>query len=104
MLGQFIGQSNVTKDNIHTAFKIYDSFRRPFTQRVAAASMQMGLMHSLIHPELNAPVTSSSVAGEYLAKIVENIERFKEWRRENDHMEDCQSALRLLQEKIIETS
>lgn len=104
MLGLFVGQSTITKDNIPTAFKIYDDSRRPFTQKVAAASMQMGLMHSLIYPELNANTSTTGVTGEYFTKIVENIERLKEWRRENDLMKDCQSALRLLQEMIAGTS
>lgn len=103
MLGMLFGQSVVTKASIPAALKVYDQFRRPVAQKVAALSVQSGLMQSLIYPELDEAITAgrtSVTESEYLARIAENIERLKEWRRGTDVMEDCLSALRLLQDTI----
>ncbi|OJT04415.1 Salicylate hydroxylase [Trametes pubescens] len=103
MLGILFGQSVVTKDSIPAALRIYDQFRRFFAQKVAALSMQSGLMQSLIYPELDAAIAAgraSVTEEEYLARIAENIERLKEWRRGTDVMEDCLSAVRLLRDTI----
>lgn len=103
MLGMLFGQSIVTKASIPATLKIYDQFRRPVAQKVAALSVQSGLMQSLIYPELDAAISSGRTiitTTEYLAKIAENIERLKEWRRGTDVMDDCLSALRLLQDTI----
>lgn len=105
MLSMLFGQSVVTKASIPATLKIYDQFRRPVAQKVAALSVQSGLMQSLIYPELDADISAgrtSVTESEYLAKIAENIERLKEWRRGTDVMEDCLSALQLLRDTIGE--
>lgn len=103
MLGMLLGQATITKASIPATLKIYDQFRRPVAQKVAAVSLESGHMHALMYPELDAEIAAGRVSlteSEYLARIVENIERLKEWRQGTDVMEDCLSALRLLQDMI----
>lgn len=103
MLGMLLGQATVTKASIPATLKIYDQFRRPVAQKVAAVSLESGHMHALMYPELDAEISAGRVSlteSEYLARIVENIERLKKWRQGTDIMEDCLSALRLLQDTV----
>ncbi|KAH9853973.1 FAD/NAD-P-binding domain-containing protein [Lenzites betulinus] len=98
MLGMLLGQPNVKKDNIPAVLKIYDHYRRPVAQMVAALSLQSGHLHSFMDPELSEVTPEMSAAGkgitkEYLDRISVVIEDLKAWRRGTTVMPDCQAAL-----------
>ncbi|KAI0352748.1 FAD/NAD-P-binding domain-containing protein [Trametes cingulata] len=109
MLGLLLGRSNVTRETIPVALKIYDQLRRPFAQKVAALSLKSGHLHSFIGPEFAGITREMSAAGEGLtredlAKVAERLQGVQEWRKGTNVMNDCQTAIRMLDEELAKPS
>lgn len=69
-------------NQLETAFKVYDSIRRPRAQKVVNTSFEAGVIYTWLNPEI----------GDDMNKIVANANQRLHWIWQHDLQADCQKA------------
>ncbi|KAI0750646.1 FAD/NAD(P)-binding domain-containing protein [Daedaleopsis nitida] len=106
LLGQFLGHSLVTRENVTEALRVWDEIRRPFSQNIVALSRRSEQLHHLNTPELSHLTEEQSASGhgltaEELEDIGRDMERIREWRDYSNILEENAAALRRLQDALF---
>lgn len=102
MLARLLIDPRTTRATLGRALRAYDAIRRPFSQRVQAASRENGLLYTLNYPGLTfdgGPAhTGARADAEKLERIRARIQGNWEWAWETTVDADLQRALRMLDE------
>ncbi|KAI0630491.1 salicylate hydroxylase [Trametes polyzona] len=102
VLSRLLIDPRTTRATLGRALRAYDAVRRPFSQRVQAASRENGLLYTLNFPghtfDGGPAALGTSADREKLARIRERIQRNWEWAWETTADADVQRALRMLDE------
>lgn len=102
MLARLLIDPRTTRSTLGRALHAYDAIRRPFSQRVQAASRENGLLYTLNYPGLmfdSGPAhTRARADAEKLEHIRARIQGNWEWAWETTVDADLQRALRMLDE------
>ncbi|KAL1944832.1 hypothetical protein VTO73DRAFT_2452 [Trametes versicolor] len=102
VLARLLTDPRTTRATLGRALRAYDAIRRPFSQRVQAASRENGLLYTLNYPGLTFDSGPAHIGvradAEKLERIRARIQGNWEWAWETTVDADLQRALRMLDE------